>query len=204
MDLDYKSETKRAYDKYPEKFEESFIESFDNYIQKKADKFIKLLNGKKIVDLGSGPGNHAEYFHKKGLDILCVDISEEMVKLCRKKGLRAQIMDIENLQLSEKSYDGIWAHTSLLHIPKNKTQKVIDQIIKILKYKGLLSLSVKEGEGERFEIHKKYPDIKRWFTYFTEKEIKKLFGQYFSIIYFSRTKRENKHDFLNYVFQLKN
>lgn len=201
--MDYKTETVRAYNTYPEKYDVWFNESF-SYFKDRADAFISYLAGKKIVDLGSGPGNHAEYFKKKGFNVLCIDISEAMIKLCKRKGLKAEIMDIEDLQLPEKSYDGIWANSSLHHIPKEKIPKILNQIIKILKSNGFLYLAVKEGKGQGFEINEKYPGTRRWFTYFMDEEIRKLFGESFDIIHFSRINIPgSKIIFLNYLLRLK-
>ena len=64
MDSDYyKIVTKDTYERYTEIFDRKFQEHFDNNVQPLADKFLAhLTNGKKILDLGSGPGNHAVYF----------------------------------------------------------------------------------------------------------------------------------------------
>jgi SAM-dependent methyltransferase len=47
--------------------------------------------------LGYGPGRDAICFQNKGFDVTCVDISTEMIKLCKEKGLKAFVMDFENL-----------------------------------------------------------------------------------------------------------
>jgi len=55
-------------------------------------------------------------------------------------------MDIENLEFQDEIFDGIWAATSLLHIPKANLNKVIKKLNKILKDEGILHISVKEGK----------------------------------------------------------
>lgn len=200
--VNYKSETRRTYDLYAKIFGQKFGKHFKNFVEKEAELFLKRLPGKKILDLGSGPGNHAAYFKKQGYDVLCIDISEKMIELCRKKGLRAKVVDIEKLDLQE-NFDGIWAYASLLHIPKEKIPKVIKRIKGSLKPNGILALSLKEGTGEKFEIHKKYPGTVRFFSYFTEKEIRRLFKNSFELIRFSKTNVENKFIFLNFLFKLK-
>ncbi len=199
--MDYKNKTKGAYDKYAEKFDQKFGEHFEFWVKKEADLFLENLEGMKIVDLGSGPGNHAAYFKENGCDVLCVDLSEEMMKICRQKGLKAQAMDIENLQLPEKSFDGVWAYASLLHILREKVPQVIKAIAKILKPGGMLGVAVKEGNREGFETNEKYPGTERWFTYFTDEEMKQLFSDGFELVHSSKTNVKNKYVFLNYFFR---
>jgi len=129
--MDYKEKTKKTYDIYAKKFEERFGKHFELRVKKEADRFLEHLKGKKIVDLGAGPGIHGKYFQEKGFDVLCVDNSEEMVKLCKQKGLKAEVMDVEDLQLPDKSFDGVWAYAILLHIPKANIEPVIQKIANI-------------------------------------------------------------------------
>ncbi|HYC80072.1 MAG TPA: class I SAM-dependent methyltransferase, partial [Candidatus Binatia bacterium] len=179
---EYKLENLKAYETYTELFDQKFGEHFYNAgVVDRADEFIKNLKGKSIVDLGSGPGNHAEYFKNKGLDVLCVDISGKMLEQCQRKGLKTLQMDIEELNLPGK-YDGIWAYASLLHVKKEKAQSIFNKIWESLNPDGVLSLAVKEGVGGQYETNYKYPDTKRWFTYYTDDEIKQLIEGKFQIL----------------------
>jgi len=199
--MDYKEELKKAYNQYAKKFDEKFQRRFQDFIRPEADAFLEHLSGKKILDLGSGAGNHAKYFQNKEFDVLCVDISEEMVNLCQEKGLRAEVMDMENLKLPEKSFDGVWAYTSLIHIPKKDIPRVIEEVVKVLEPGGILGLAVKEGSGEGLESDERYPDTKRWFSYFTSDEIKQLFGNLFELISESKTKEGYRHEFMRFLFR---
>ncbi len=111
-------------------------------------------------------------------------------------------MDIVYLKLPEKSFDGVWAYASLLHIKKAGVPKVIQTIKRVLKPQGIFGFAVKEGEGERLEINEKYPDTRRWFTYFTDNEIRELMEKDFEFLHSSKTVKE-KYVFLNYVVRLK-
>lgn len=200
--MGYKDETRKAYDMYTDEFAGKFEDSMQ-YILPELDLFLKKLEGKKILDLGSGPGHHAEYFKEKGFDVLCGDISVSMVELCQKRGLRAEVMDIENLQLPENSFDGVWSYTSLLHVPRRNMTKVIEGIARILKPKGIFALAVKKGREEGFEIRGHYPGTRRWFTYFTDEEIRTMTSPLFKLLRFSSTEVKNGDVFLNYVFRLR-
>jgi len=201
--MDNKVETKKAYELYANKFDIKFEQHFLDFVRMEADIFIQNLNGIRILDLGSGPGNHAKYFKEKGLDILCLDYSFPMARLCKAKGLSSLVMDIESLGFKERIFDGIWAYASLLHLLKKDLPKAIESIEKILKTRGLLAIALKEGEGEKLEINEKYPGTKRLFSYFIDGEVRSLFGGSFDFIYSSRDNVRNKYVFLNYLLRLK-
>lgn len=195
--MEYREETRKTYDQFPKAFDKKFEESFWRFGKQHADLFLQHLSGKKVADLGSGPGQYARYFTEKGLEVLCVDISEEMVKLCKEKGLEAVQMDLEYLKLPERSFDGVWMYASLLHIPKAHVPHALEGVWKILKPGGVLGLAVKEGGGEGFEEREDYPGAKRWFTYFTDEEVRELFEKDFTLLEFFRD-----NVFLHYMFQL--
>ncbi|MBI2449377.1 class I SAM-dependent methyltransferase [Candidatus Pacearchaeota archaeon] len=199
--MDYKAETKKSYNKYTEEFSRKFDEHFKNFVMEEADIFLRHLKGKRILDIGAGPGIHSEYFRARGYNSLCIDISEEMVKLCKSKGLESEVMDAEDLQLDE-TFDGIWAYTVLLHIKKSNVPSVIKKISELLKPKGIFGLALKEGVGEEFKINDKYPGTQRWFSYFTEEEVKILYDKHFELLHLSKT--HTSHGiFANYILRKK-
>ena len=69
-----------------------------------------------------------------------------------------------------KKYDGIWACSSILHLPKNELKAVFMKMFKALKDDGIIYTSFKYGdfEGERNG---------RYFTDFTEKTFEKFVGE---------------------------
>lgn len=178
----YKSVTKQAYERYAKKFEAATKEYLVKHLLTDAEFFIQNLPGKRILDLGSGPGWHGLFFKESGLDPVCFDISPEMIKLCKKKGLKAELGDIEDLKFKNDSFDGVWAVSSLLHVPKTKIPDVLAKLNKILKPNGLLFVGVKEGKGEELFESEKYPGVKRFFSYFNQEEMRDLLKPYFEVI----------------------
>jgi SAM-dependent methyltransferase len=95
-------------------------------------------------------------------------------------------MDIEHLDFKNNSFNGIWAVTSLLHIPKKKLGAIIKKLSKILKREGVLYVCVEEGDREIFE--KERNGSERFFAYWKEDELKKLFREHFTLIDSERVK----------------
>jgi ubiquinone/menaquinone biosynthesis C-methylase UbiE len=94
--MEYSEPTKSAYEKYAKQYGES-TKGMEYLLMGDIESFLYNLAGKKILDLGYGPGRDAICFQNKGFDVTCVDISTEMIKLCKEKGLKAFVMDFENL-----------------------------------------------------------------------------------------------------------
>ena len=117
-------------------------------------------------------------------------------------------MDIESLDLPENSFDGVWSCCSLLHVKKESAKNVINQIVKVLKPEGIVSLALIEGEGEGFVESETQPGTKRWFSFFTEADVRALFEEHFDIIDSSRKSVETSTSTtvrmrLNFLMRLK-
>ena len=188
--MDCKKKTIESYNQNTKEFTEKFKKLMDLIRRYEFQRFIDLLNGKKILDLGCGSGDHSLYFKERGLDVTAIDLSEEMIKLCKEKGLNAFVMDIERLDFKDNSFDGVWAVTSLLHIPKSKLPKVIKKLNLILKDNGILYVCVKEGEGEGL-VEDKSGNTSRFFAFWREEELKKLFEDYFVLIENEKVRLKN-------------
>lgn len=201
--MDPKRETVAAYDAYAERFDEEYERHMRRYNLMHADAFAAALPGRSVLDVGAGPGNHAAYFAAKGLDVLCGDVSAEMVAICRRKGLSAIALDLETFGLPER-FEGIWANACLLHVPKSSMTEVLDRVARHLVPHGVLGCSVKEGEGERIEEHDEYPGIRRRFSYYADDEFRALLFRRFVIERFERTiTRSKKTVFLKYVARIR-
>ena len=187
----YKKKTIESYNKNAKEFSKKFKDNMDLERRREFQRFIDLLNGKKILDLGCGSGEHSLFFKEQGLDVTAIDLSEEMIKLCKEKGLNVFLMDIENLNFPENSFDGIWAVSSLLHIPKHKIDKVLKKLNALLKNNGILYICLKEGNGEE-AIKDNFENTSRFFSFWQEDELKETFGNYFIPIESKKVELTNK------------
>ena len=124
--------------------------------------FLKLLpEGALILDFGCGSGRDALEFLKRGYQVEATDGSEEMCRaVAELTGLAVQQMLFQELDEKDK-YDGIWACSSILHLPKPELRDVLEKMTAALKMNGIIYTSFKYGvsEGERNG---------RYFTDFTE------------------------------------
>ena len=116
------------------------------------DKFLGLLAPKGfILDFGCGSGRDTKYFLSKGYIVEAWDGS---IELCKAASEFTQI-DVKNKLFQDLSasslYDGIWACSSILHLPLNDLILVMKKIESALKNTGVLYTSFKYGDysGER-------------------------------------------------------
>jgi len=179
---DYKKITIDSYNKMARPFAEKFRGLLDLTRRYEFTLFEKLVPGKKILDLGCGGGDHSAYYAEKGYDVTSVDLSEGMIALCKEKGLKdVRIMDIEDIDFPNNTFDGVWAVSSLLHVPKKKFKKVVDDIHRIMKDNGILYVCVKEGDGEEIHLDENF-GTKRFFSKWREDELKEQFKDRFEFI----------------------
>jgi len=179
----------KAYNKGAAEYGLKRNKRFDLFLNQEMDHFIESVGkvGRKIIDLGSGPGNESLYFKNKGLEPVCVDISPAMIKQCRSKDLEAYVMDFCNLKFPDKSFAGVWMSFSLIHTPKAEALAVIKEVSRVILNRGVLYLSLFEGSGEGLsELGLERYGSKRYFAYYSQNELANLLKDDFEIIKSSR------------------
>ena len=140
-----------------------FIENTQNAdMHLTQDKFLQLLpESASILDFGCGSGRDTKYFLEKGYQVVATDGSAELCRLASSfTGMKVKEMLFQELD-EIGVYDGIWACSSILHLPKQELLPVIRKMCIALKDNGVIYTSFKYSnfEGERNG---------RYFTDFTE------------------------------------
>lgn len=206
MDEAYKQETIRSYDEYAPHYGRKFRSHFTRVLPQ-ADRFLSHLDrGAKVIDLGSGPGAHAEYFLFKKMEVLCFDLSVEMVNKCRAKGLEAMVGDIERLdELGwEHEFDGVWAYASLLHLPKEKFPKALYDISRIVKKDGVVGISVKEdrpGVSDGFVEKVETKGTQRFFVHYRIDEMMEYLKEQYTVVWADRFPVNDRTCFLDFLLR---
>jgi len=192
--------TIQTYNLMAQEYDDETADFWDRFPRTFFEKFTELSQG-KILDVGSGPGRDGLILKENGLDVTCLDASEAMVKFCQAKGLRSVLGDFMAMPFADNSFDGAWAYTSLLHIPKADAPKAFSEIKRVLKDGGILGLGLIEGETEGYR-ESSGVGMPRWFSYFTREEVEGLLeSNGFEIVYFEQFKPNSKN-YLNFISQL--
>ena len=130
-----------------------FIENTQNAdMHLTQDKFLQLLpESASILDFGCGSGRDTKYFLEKGYQVVATDGSAELCRLASSfTGIKVKEMLFQELD-EIGVYDGIWACSSILHLPKQELLPVIRKMCIALKDNGVIYTSFKYSnfEGER-------------------------------------------------------
>lgn len=166
--------TIEAYEVYHEVYDAETRDFWEKFPADILNSFVEGLKGNRVLDLGSGPGRDAVLLRNKGLDVLCLDGSQNMVDATNRLGFQSIKRDFRHLELQEETLDGVWAYSSLIHVSFAEAKEIISQIFQVLKPGGLLFLGLIEGSGneERKIGNSRYT---RYFEYYDDKKLKDLF-----------------------------
>ena len=103
----------------------------------------------RLLEIGSGAGHDGSFFAGEGLDIVCIDLSPEMVRRCREKGLDAHLMDACDLRFPDGSFDAAYSLNALLHLPHGELSRALREICRVLRPGGLFFLGCTAGTTTR-------------------------------------------------------
>mgnify|MGYP002855263677 CR=1 FL=1 len=151
---------------YYEKNAKSFADSTaDIEFSEMQDSFLAdLKEGASVLDFGCGSGRDTCYFLKKGYKVTALDGSAELCRIAEERtGIPVIQMDFNDFDERDK-YDGIWACSSILHLPKQELKQVLVHMEQALHSGGVIYTSFKYGDFEGMRNG-------RFFTDFTEGSI---------------------------------
>lgn len=160
------------YNKNAKKYYDDTVNADMSYFR---DKFLsKVKPGGTILDLGCGTGRDSKAFKEAGYKVVAVDGSSELCKLATKLiGQEVKCFTFEDFEPNEK-YDGVWACSSLLHIPKDEIKKVIKKLLPYMNDNCILYMSYKYGDysGDRND---------RFFVDMTEDSVNEIFKEFINL-----------------------
>lgn len=119
----------------------------------------------RVLDAGCGSGRDSRYFLDRGYSVQAFDLSEEMVKAARAlTNLPVRCLSFQEMDYADE-FDGIWACSSLLHVPKDQLPEVFSRLRTALKPQGILYCSFKNRTED-------FSNDGRLFTCFDEQQFR--------------------------------
>jgi SAM-dependent methyltransferase len=152
-------------------------------------EFLRLLKSEQknsLLEIGAGHGRDSRFFQDNGLQVTCIDLSPEMVRLCQQKGLDAHLMDMLELNFPADSFDAVYALNSLLHLPKVELPIVLQNIRRVLKQTGLFFLGVYGGYDFEGIWEKDSYDPKRFFSFYSDENLQRIVTPSFQLLSFKQ------------------
>lgn len=154
-----------------------YSKSVQNLPSAGIDEFVnKLPEGAKVLDAGCASGRDSQRLFDKGIEVVGIDLSSSQIDLAKKTypGISFIEGDFLSLPFGDGSFEGVWAHASLLHFENVvDVQKALKEFSRVLKKGGILHVFVKEKTTEnKFEIvTDSLSNHDRFFQYFSKDEI---------------------------------
>ena len=189
------SELQNAYDNQAEERNASDISEWKSIERQRFLEELQRTQKTSLLEIGSGSGRDGKFFQDRGLNVVCTDLSPNMVAFCQAKGLEAYATDVLHLDFPEASFDSVFSLNTLLHVPKADIEEALQKIRHVLKPAGLFYLGVYGGkdlegvwEEDRYVPH-------RFFSFFPDRDMLTLVMRFFEIIYFRQVEYDPGGEF---------
>ena len=147
-------------------WEEIFKEAIHLKTSEFAKECIKYFPKEaKILDLGCGLGRDSIFFAQKEHKVIGIDFSKEAIKRARENAKSSKIKNItflnqdisKKLKFRDASFGVVYSHLSIHYFTDRVTEKILKEIKRVLKPKGIFCAcckSIKDplyGKGKRIE-----------------------------------------------------
>ena len=145
---------------YAEHAEDFATSTVDVDFRATQDRFASLLPpNARILDFGCGSGRDTKHFLEQGFLVTAIDGSPELCAIAHeltgipvRNELFGDLADVE-------AYDGIWACSSILHLPKDELADVFGRMVRALKPHGIIYTSFKHGTFEGIRNGRHFTDF---------------------------------------------
>ncbi len=184
MDCDIKRMLVQAYDRYAAARDGSVFPDWKRAEREGFTQLVKAEGKTTLLEIGAGPGRDCRFYQDNGLGVVATDISPEMIRLCRAKGVPGILMDCYRLGFKGDSFDAVWALNSLLHVPRRRLPGVLAEIRAVLRPRGLLYLGQWGGNGFEGILEDDHYTPKRFFSFQSDEEITGAVGRLFEPVSF--------------------
>ncbi|NYE35442.1 2-polyprenyl-3-methyl-5-hydroxy-6-metoxy-1,4-benzoquinol methylase [Nocardioides cavernae] len=113
-----------------------------------------LHAGATVLEVGSGPGWDADFLESRGLRVRRTDAARAFRDLQVARGRQAEVLDVTRDPFTDEAwpaYDAVLALFVLQHLGCEVVPSVLARAVAAMRPGGAALLSVREGEGERWE-----------------------------------------------------
>ncbi|BCJ75670.1 hypothetical protein CS0771_52140 [Catellatospora sp. IY07-71] len=132
---------------------------------------LRAEGRRSLLELGAGTGQDSLYFVQQGYTVVAIDLSPEMVRRCRAKGVDARVADFLNPGAADESVDAVYALNSLLHVPDADLPAVLAKVRAVLRPGGLFFLGVWGGRQHAGPLPTDAHEPPRFFAWRTDDEL---------------------------------
>ncbi len=123
-------------------------------------EFLETCQG-KLLDVGCGNGRHMEEGLEKGLEVYGVDVSKELLQICKEKfDKKATLIrsDVKDLPFGEESFDNLIFIAAIHHLKEGRIQS-LKEAKRVLKKGGTIQVSSWARELDRWDLEEEKQDV---------------------------------------------
>ncbi|UTF54243.1 class I SAM-dependent methyltransferase [Natronosalvus rutilus] len=149
MSEDHVARTLQTY----ESDADAYVEKYrtESVLAQYGEAFLEALenaDGKRVLDVGCGPGVDSAAFEARGYDAIGLDLTESFLQAATKDVPSASFLrgDMRALPVATDAVDGLWACASFLHVPRTDAPATLHEFRRVLDADGVLYLSVKRPD----------------------------------------------------------
>jgi len=152
-------------------------------------KFIESLpKNSLILDAGCGNGINMSF---ENMQFIGCDISENLIEICRKKGLNVVLSSVVKMPFQDNFFDAVISIAVLHHIYKlDDLVNALKEIIRVVKKGSLIHFTVWAREQELTEKFIPIDDKGNYFVTWKDKDTREIINQRFYHL-FSRNDIDN-------------
>lgn len=113
------------------------------------NRFAEATSGRSLVaDLGCGPGHVARYLHDRGVPMVGIDLSGEMIRCATSlnPGMEFRVGDMRALDIPAASLAGVVAFYAIVHFTAAELPGVMTEIRRVLAPGGLALFAFHIGD----------------------------------------------------------
>lgn len=137
---------------YENNASEFWLGTKDHDVTQNYDKFLSQFPAERaldILDFGCGPGRDLIHFQSLGHRPVGLDGSVAFCGMAQtNSGCPALQQQFLSLDLPDEAFDGVFANASLFHIPGQELPRVLRELHRTLRPKGILFTSNPRGNNE--------------------------------------------------------
>ncbi|WP_130013169.1 class I SAM-dependent methyltransferase [Serinicoccus sediminis] len=146
--------TRTAYDTVADLYADTFTSTEPEQPLELAmvDHFVVLLGHRpRVLDAGCGAGRMLPQLAARGCRPEGVDLSPEMVRRARADhpAYPSTVGSLTALDASDGEFDGVFSWYSTIHTPDDHLDRMLSEMVRVLRPGGHLLLAFQVGEGGR-------------------------------------------------------
>lgn len=184
MNADMRDRLRAAYDANAEARDRRDLPEWKRKIRETFLGVLRREGHTRLLEIGAGTGRDGAFFARHDLDVVCVDLSPEMVRLCREKGLEAHVMDVVDLRFPADAFGAVYSFNGLLHLARSELPEALREIHRVMNPSGLFCVGLYGGYDFEGIWEQDTYEPKRFFSFLTDEHLLRAVEKTFDVVSF--------------------